>query len=330
MDNQKPILGTTLYSFTHEWKARAYTLEKLIATIAEKKLGPGVEIVGFQSFRGFPDISDEYADQFKSMFEEHELIPTCLGGNIDVGRRPGKDMSEDEMYDYIKRQVISAQKLGFPVLRIQAFVGPDMFEKLAPLAEKAEVHIGPELHAPLTSDHPTVTGLIECYDRVDTPFLGFVPDFSSAMLHPPDVYWESLRESGLSESLIEIARENWHSGKSTEEKFSTLREAAVKFNLDSAALGILNRSLTMFGNMPVDQLRDLLPYTRHIHGKFYHVNEGGLEPSIPYPQIMNVLKEANYHGTISAEWEGHAFTKEMIGLQEVQAWHSMCTRLLAD
>lgn len=44
---------------------------------------------------------------------------------------------------------------------------------------------------------------------------------------------------------------------------------------------------------------------------------------------MALLKRTGYTGTISAEWEGQAFTEEPIGFQEVQAWHRMCSRLLA-
>jgi hypothetical protein len=45
---------------------------------------------------------------------------------------------------------------------------------------------------------------------------------------------------------------------------------------------------------------------------------------------MSLLKKEGYQGTISAEWEGHAFTEETIGLQQVQAWHAICSRLLAN
>ena len=43
-----------------------------------------------------------------------------------------------------------------------------------------------------------------------------------------------------------------------------------------------------------------------------------------------MLKEGGYQGTISAEWEGQAFTEEPIGFQQVEAWHAMCARLLED
>ena len=54
MDNNKPILGTTIYSFTNEWLRRMYTLDEEVQKVAELDLGPAVEIVGFPEHPGVP------------------------------------------------------------------------------------------------------------------------------------------------------------------------------------------------------------------------------------------------------------------------------------
>lgn len=330
MANNKPVLGVTLYSFTNEWQQRKYDLNALVARVAELGLGPAVEVVGFQTIRTFPDVTDEFADHFRGLLDKHGLVPSCLGANIDIGRRKGQLMSEAEMLDYVERQAISAKQLGFPVLRIQAFVGPKGFEKLAPVGEKYGVHIACELHSPLTVDNPEVVALRECFDRVKSPFIGFVPDFSSSMNTPPEVYWENLRSIGAAEGLIEDVKTIWQTDQPIPEKFAALAEVGAKYKVSPAVTGQLNMSMTMFGRMQPENLAELLPYTRHIHGKFYGVDTSGKDPSIPYDRLMAVLKKERYSGTISAEWEGHAFTEELIGFQQVQAWHTMCTRLLAD
>ena len=330
MNNNGPILGTTIYSFTNDWQLRLYALDQLIAKVAELSLGPAVEVVGFQSFRGYPDVSDEFARHFRVLFEKHGLMPSCLGANCDVGRRRDRLMNTDEILDYLQRQLVTAQKLGFPVMRIQAFVGPKVFEKLVPLAEKAGVHVACELHSPLSINNPEVVALRECYDRVGSPNIGFIPDFSCTMNKVPEGYWNSLRLIGASEILIETAKDIWKTNKSNPEKFAALAETATRVGANPAVTGRLNQSMTMFGHMPVADWVELLPYVRHIHGKFYEVDESGNETSIPYPEIMALLKKEGYQGTISAEWEGHAFTPDTIGFQQVQRWHSMCKRLLAN
>ncbi|HRE26616.1 MAG TPA: hypothetical protein PK954_08295, partial [Anaerolineales bacterium] len=124
MTNTGPVLGTTLYSFTNEWQQKLFTLDGLVEKVAALGLGPALEVVGFQSFRDFPDVSDETAKNFRALLDKHSLIPSCLSGNSDVGRLKGRLMTQDEIVAYIERQLVSAKKLGFPVLRIRAFVGP--------------------------------------------------------------------------------------------------------------------------------------------------------------------------------------------------------------
>jgi hypothetical protein len=330
MENNKIILGTTLYSFTNEWLQRMYTFDQLIEKVAELKLGPAVEVVGFQSIRGFPDVSDEFVRHFRDLFEKYELIPSCLGANCDIGRRRDRPMSEAEILDYVGRQITSAKKLGFPVMRIQAFVGPRVFEKIAPIAEKAGVHVAGELHSPLSVDNPEVIELRKCFDRVGSPYIGFIPDFSCTMITPPNNFWENLRSAGAPEGLIEGALKIWLSNKTNPEKFAELATLGKQLGISDAIAGRLYGSMTMFGHMAVEKWAELLPYTRHIHGKFYEVDASGCEPSIPYPELMDLLKKQGYHGTISAEWEGHAFSPATIGIQQVQAWNAMCTRLLAN
>ena len=330
MANRKPVLGVTLYSFTNEWLQRKYDLDALAARVAELGLGPAVEVVGFQSIRTYPDVTDEFAGHFRELLARYGLTASCLGANCDIGRRKGHLMSESEILTYLERQLVSARKLGFPVMRIQHFVGTQVFEKLAPLGEKYGVHVACELHSPLSVDNPEVVALRECFDRIQSPFIGFIPDFSSSMITPPNIFWENLRSLGAADGLIEAAKATWHSGKPNQEKFAALAEASARFKATPAVSGQLNTVMTMFGSMPPEKLAELLPYTHHIHGKFYEVDATGQEPSIPYDRLMAVLKKEGYQGTMSAEWEGHAFTEETIGFSQVQAWHAMCTRLLAD
>ena len=329
MDRQGPILGTTLFSLTNEWQQRLYSLEQMVAKVTELGLGPAVEVVGFQSFREFPDVSDEFAGYFRDLLEKNGLIPSCLGGNSDVGRRKDRLMTTEELLNYTERQIISAAKMGFPVFRFQLSAGAAMLEKLAPIAEKHGVHIACELHSPLAVDHPEVVEVRELYDRLGSPFLGFIPDFSTSMTTIPEGYWTNLRRAGAPEGLIEAVKEIWYTDKSIPEKFGALAQAGTRFGGSPAVMGQLNTVMTMFGHMPVERWAEILPYARHIHGKFYHVDESGIEASIPYPELIALLKRVGYQGTISAEWEGQAFTEEPIGFQQVQAWHAMVKRLLA-
>ena len=136
--------------------------------------------------------------------------------------------------------------------------------------------------------------LRECFDRVGPELVGFVPDFSSSMTGPPNLHWERLRALEVPDEVIDFAKAVWGSDKPVPEKFGALAEAAGRFGLSDAAKAQLMMTLTMFGRAPVEQLAGLLPYTKHIHGKFYEVDASGNEPSLPYPELFAVLMQGGF------------------------------------
>lgn len=328
MENNLPILGVTLFSFTNEWQQQLYTLDTMIARVAELGLGPGIEVVGFQSFRSFPDIPDDEAHHFRKILDKYNLIPTCLGANIDIGRRRDRLMTADEIYDIVRRQLISAKKLGFPIMRVPPYAGELTLENLLSLAEQYQIQLAVELHSPLSVDNPVVVKLRSMFERLQSPYLGFIPDFSTSMIAVPEGHWRNLRRAGASEALIEAAKAIWLTNDPIPNKFSALAEACQQYAATPEVIGQINMTMTMFGHMPVERWCELLPYVSHVHGKYYEVNADGIEPSIPYRDLMQLLKRQGYHGTISAEWEGQAHTEEPIGFQQVLAWNSMCKRFL--
>src|SRR5581483_70491 len=159
-------LGTSLFSLTNEWLSRHYTLEQLVAAVAERGLGPGLEIVGFQSLRSFPAVEEGAASAFRALLERHELEPSCLGSNLDVALRVDRLLTEDEQVDYLAAQIEVARRLGFPVMRVQHRGSTEVLERALPLAERADVRLGVEIHAPLAADHPSVALVVEVIERL--------------------------------------------------------------------------------------------------------------------------------------------------------------------
>src|SRR5260370_14755183 len=132
-------LGTTLFSLTNEFLSRKFTLEQLVAEVARRGLGPGLEIVGFQSIRGFPHVSDEFADRFRQLLQRHGLEASCLGINADIALRRGTRMTTEESVAYHEAQITAAAKLGFPGARYQFAAGPEVVRRLVPLAQRVGV-----------------------------------------------------------------------------------------------------------------------------------------------------------------------------------------------
>jgi hypothetical protein len=239
-------------------------------------------------------------------------------------------MSSDEIYDTVRRQLVSAKKLGFPIVRVPPSAGELTLEHLLSLAEEYQIQLAVELHSPLSVDNPTVANLLNMYQKLQSPLLGFIPDFSTSMTSVPEGHWRACRSAGASEELIDAAKQIWITNDPIPVKFGALADACRRFDASPEVIGRINMTMTMYGHMPVEKWCEILPYVSHVHGKYYEVNTDGIEPSIPYRDLMHLLKREGYRGTISAEWEGQAHTEEPIGFQQVAAWHAMCSKFLAE
>lgn len=320
-------LGTTIFSFTNEYHSRRYSLEELIAKVGELGLGPGLELVGFAHVRGFPVVSDEFAECLRTLLERHKLEPSCLGLNADVHIRRDRRMTDDECYTYHEAQIRAAAKLGFPVARYQFPAGPEVIRRLTPLAEKLNVKLGLEIHAPERPNSPDVLAFREMYAKENSPYLGFIPDMgASARAVPPSlINW--LRNDGIRERFIQIALECWALGGTREERIAEYqrRERAVGASeMDIRKMFIM---FAIVARMDPRAWLEIMPQVVHIHGKCYDFDENNHEVAIPYEELLPVFRDGGYNGFMSTEWEGQAFNDED-GFAKVQAHHALCKRIL--
>src|SRR5919202_620388 len=111
-----PTLGTTLFSLTPEWR-RGADAAALLERLAAVGCGPAIEVIGYQTWRGLPQVSPQDERAFRDPVERLGLLPTALGVYPDLFRRPGRAMSEDEAYDDVAAQLATAARLGFAQAR---------------------------------------------------------------------------------------------------------------------------------------------------------------------------------------------------------------------
>jgi sugar phosphate isomerase/epimerase len=325
-----PQLGITLFSLTLEMRQPDYSLEGMIRTVAELDLGPGLELVGFQSLRGWPHVDDDFVRWFRNLVDELELVPTALSMNLDVAKRRDRWMTEEEGLAYLEAQMESAKRLGFPIGKSAIESTRGFAEGLARITERLDMTFGVEVHSPESVDSPHIMELRELFDAVGSPRLGFVPDFSSSMHDVPPSLVAAHRASGMPEELIALVSEVWHSDSTMPEKFGRFAEEASALGASPGDMGKLNMVLTMHGSMDPRRWEELMPQVVHVHGKFYGIDEHGEEPSIDHATIMDVLVRAGYTGYISSEWEGHAYTDLMSGWEVCRGQHDLCRRLLLE
>ncbi len=323
-----PQLGITLFSLTLEMRRPGYTLEGMIDRVAELDLGPGLEIVGFQSIRDWPRLTPEFVRSFRDQVDRLGLIPSAMSINLDLARRRDRFMTEEEGLEYLEAQMVAARDLGYPTGKSAIITTRSFVEGLARMCERLDMQFGVEIHSPESVDSPSVVQLRELFDAVDSPYLGFIPDFSSSMRDLPPTLLEAHRQSGMSDELIALASAVWRSDTTMPEKFARFAEEAPALGATPADMGKLNMVLTMHGRMDPAKWSELMPQVIHVHGKFYGIDEHGDEPSIDHAAIMDVLVQAGYTGFITSEWEGHAYTDQVSGWDMCRGQQDLLAQLL--
>lgn len=323
-------LGSTLYAYTNEYHGREFTFEGLVREVARRNLGPGLEVVGFQSIRGFPNVSDDFAARFKDLIAETGLQPSCLGINADRGVSRTRDRTDAELIDLHASQIRAAAKLGFPVARIQYLATPPVIEAVAPLAEELGVKLGLEIHAPHHVNHPDVLAFREMYARVNSPYLGFIPDFGASARDVPPSFIQNFRDHGASEDLIARALEIWHRADMEPfEKVAIFPGVARKTGATETQAHLVSMIFGLFSSQPPRNWLDIMPQVVHVHGKFFDFDADGDEVAVDYAALLPVFVEGGFDGYMSSEWEGHMWSSAS-AFDKVAMHHALCRRILAE
>ena len=321
-------LGTTLYSLTNEFHGREYSFESLVRETAARDFGPGLEVVGFQSIRGFPEISDDFAARFDMLMDETGLARSCLAINADRALRRDYDLTDDELYEYHVLQIQAAAKLGFPVVRYQYPAGVDVIRRLVPLADELDVRLGLEIHAPHHVRHPDIVAYREMYDEVGSSYLGFIPDFGASARTVPPSFLEYFADSGIPEPLIELALDIWHEdGDPDQRRLQFCEEAESRGYLERHRVD-LSIIFGLFGRQPAEQWREIMPQVVHIHGKFFDLDDQGDDIAVDYRSLLPVFVDGGYDGYMSSEWEGHMWS-DSSGFDKILSHHALCRQVLS-
>lgn len=322
-------VGVTLYSFTNPWLTRQFDLEGLLREVSRRGMGPNIEIIGFQSFKEFPDISDAFAEKFKELMTEIGLNPVSCAINSDRFLKPGQQPIDDaSLIEYHKRQLRSAKKMGFSLVRYQFALPVELLPQIAPYAEELDIRMGVEVHAPMWAGHPAVQAYGEMYDKLDTPYLGWIPDFGGTASRIPESMLDAARAAGAREGLLDRLKEVWLETGMSHEKAGRLREWALAEGHAPAHIQAASLAFFILANNDPKSWAALVDRTIHIHGKFYGMGADGQEEAIDYGTILPLFRDGGFAGTMVSEWEGHAYSADD-GFEQVEAHQAMCRQIFA-
>jgi len=304
-------LGVTLYSFNAEFYSYKYSFEECMEKASSLGEGQGVEIVGPQMIRSFPELSEEFERQFKRLVDRYGLRPSAYGAYADPQRITGRLLTRSEQIDYLKLQLQAAQRLGFPVIRVQA-VEP-VFSDLVPYAEKLGVKMGIEIHSPMKIEEMDKT--ITRVEQVGSEYLGFIPDCGAFCHSCAKVYVERFLQLGVPRNFVERILQRWKERMPAEAIISEVKAMGG----DDLAQMMAMESCIYFGHSDPSSLKRIMPYIVHVHGKFFGIDEMGIESAVRFPEVVRILKAGGFSGYMSCEYEGHHWLHDGDAFSQIQS-----------
>lgn len=314
-------LGLTLYSFSSEYINFKLSLEEILA--AAHDMGyKGIEIIPAQMCPTYPYVTDEWIGELKGLMQKYDLQPVCWSAYLDMGLATGRDLTEDEIIQYTVNDLIYAKKAGFPIVRSQFSITPEIFVKMIPYCKKLDMKLTIELHHPHYPKHELWQQYVEICRGVGKGYLGIVPDFGIFINTPHKLWRDQAIEMGFDPEkfaqLVAMHKEG-----------VSLADADARLGLDENEKQIAASMYEEFETRcNPEEIKDIIDVSYYMHGKFYYAEEGENDTSIPYDEILKAVSETDYDGFIACEYEGHHFTDEIPAQQQLSRYVAMCHRIL--
>lgn len=297
--------GVSLYSFQEELFLGQMTVEDVVAFAASIGAN-GIEILPEQNMPGFPNIDDATVDRWLAMMDRHGTMLTCYDMFLDTKRRKDRLMTDDEQVESIVRDLKLCNRLGIRNMRVLVFVRPDILERCVPYAERYDVHMGVEVHAPWHLDHAWILRTVEVADRLGTKHLGILPDMGIFMKHYPPEFRDRFLRQGATPAIVDFIIDQ-HEQKIMCEY--TIFEVAVKMGGNKADIAMAETLRHAPYSNP-KRMRDFIPYFRHIQAKFYGMAEDCTDPTIAYDEVIPELIAGGWDGYLSSEYEGNRWVQD--------------------
>ncbi len=343
--------GVSLYSYQQEQFFRRMTWKDQIREVHDNLHTDGIEIIDEAVIRRYPFPSDEFIFDWNSYMARYNMNAVTMDIYLDVHQFRDHVMNHAEAAERLKNDIKIASRMGFKNVRCLCLVPTDVIEMALPTAEKYDVRIGKEIHAPLpikpglthknidpVMDPRMVDQMIEMIERTGTKHAGLVPDFGIFQHSPTDLaiaYYKRVMNPDMIDFILEKAQEGLMAGDIApllDEKFP-----GHKMNFMTLGSLVLKES-----SAKPEDIKDIIPYIVSIHGKFYHMTEIEGRPgqyedkAIDYETPIRYLKECGFDGYIDSEFEGQRYCQDggvdqMIDeVEQVRRHHEMLTRLIGE
>jgi hypothetical protein len=320
--------GVTLYSYQEAYYTHAMNLEDCLREASS--IGAyQIQLLPEEMVPDFPNPSDQWVGQWKEWMAKYRLVADTYCQFQDTVLTKGVDLPIEQGLAMMERDFKLAKRMGFHKARMLNGTDLTVLEKGIPLAEKYDIWMGMEVHAPTRLDGKLVHRWIEIADRNKTKHLGILPDFSIFQYRPtrvqrdrqirdgaltPDIatYIEEafVKQTPKADVAAEVARRNPKPGD------KLWVETVYRIKMDDPQIMV--------------QLKD---YLQNCHAKFWEMTEDYHEYSIDYKTVIPVMVKGGITATLSSEYEGQRSTQDAFETDEceqIRRQHVMLRRLLGE
>ena len=321
--------GVSLYSFQNETFQGKMSLEDCIRTCAAMGAN-GIEVIGEQTFWGWPEVAVEDAAiaNWHALIAKYDCVPVAHDFMLDYKRYKGREMPFEEQVASVRNDIDFGARLGVKYLRALVSIAPEVLVAAAPYAEEKGLKILIEVHAPLHFDHPWIVRHAEAFETSGSDALGFLPDMGMFVHALPPVWKEKFLRMGVPRPIADYI-----------EKAYADRVLSEYVILNVQQMGGVGPAIAMAETLRHNaafepkRMLDYMPRIHNIHGKFYEMTADYVEPSIPYDEIVAVLKQGNYDGYICSEYEGNRWIEDAMepdSVEQVRRQQVMLADLLGE
>lgn len=319
--------GVSLYSFQEEYFLRTMSLEDCIAASVE--MGAlGIETIAEQMMPGFPRLDESFYRQWDQWVQQYGFVPTAHDMFAELKLYPDRERPTDELIGDLRRDIDHTARLGATVIRILAATPPEVVEGAAPYAAERGIRLLTELHAPRRFDSDWFRGHLEVAERVGPEVVGLLPDLGIFVRRLPRVVWERSLRDGADPDFVKRVVDVYDSGEDT----ARLLEDAERLDVGPIEQALAFAATRYIYEDP-ELLLDYMPFIHHVHAKFYEMTDEGTEYSIPYAEIVDVLRRGGYDGYLSSEYEGNRHIQDAFpvdSIDQVRRHQHMLARLIGE
>lgn len=343
--------GVSFYSYQQSQFFKQMNWKDMIREVRNNLDTDGVEIIDEAIIRKYPFPSDEFVFDWNNEMARYNMRAVTMDVYLDVHQFRDHVMNYREAANRLKNDIKIAAKLGFENVRCLCLVPTKVIELAIPTAEKYNVRIGKEIHAPLpikagmshqqidpVLDPRMVDELLELKQKTGTEHIGLIPDFGVFQHTPSDLavaYYKRHYNPDMIDFILEKSKE----GYGTPEVLKLIDEKYKGHGLHIMSLGAVSMNKSCAD--PKD-IVDIIPHIISIHGKFYHMTEIDGKPgqyedkAIDYQTPIKLLKENGFEGYINSEFEGQRYChdsgkdKMIDEVDQVRRHHEMLNRLITN